>query len=240
MEDAKSVAPATAPKQGLRRTAVGRQAEQPPAQTSFPPGAVLLNEERQQKHVAYGVAIAALVLSLMAVVTMAHIQGREVRAMVLDRGSTIHIGPLEKVTGQSEVYRDLGLWATQVALQRSSVGFNLVEYVPMFFRPGSVDKLNADLKAQLPDLQARNLRQYPEIASYRFLQEGEVNGVRVCFLRVDGNIIRTGYYQGMPIAESVPFRLVIAAAPNPVLTARDKYPYAVEDYRLDLNPTNKE
>ena len=234
MADIKPVSPPQKPKAELRKTAIGRQAEQPAKTSSFSPGTILLAAEQKRKQVAYAVAMVSLAFCAFLLVWMVSLQGRETQIMVLDRSSTIHIGPLERVNGNSEIFRDLALWATQVAFQRNPHGFDMAEYVPLFFRPNAVKALNENLKDQIPDIQARNLRQYPQISSYQVLNEGVTNGIKSRFIRVDGNIIRAGFYQDLPIAESVPFTLVLAAVPNPNLSDQSKYPYMIEEFRIDL------
>jgi len=72
------------------------------------------------------------------------------------------------------------------------------------------DHLMRDLERQRPDLVNRNLHQKAEVQRIRQLEErsGSV------FVLAEGQLVRAGRFAGAPVAESVPFSLVLRFVRN--------------------------
>jgi hypothetical protein len=202
------------------------------AKNTFGPVRALASD-RAQKHVWAGVAIFSLVVSTLSpIFIINHFQqqmNERPYVFVLDAASTIHAGPMERLSLSSEIFSTTALHATQAALQRSPVGLDLPEIAKGMFTESALKKLEKDVEAQMPDIQARSLHQKPEISAVTALNEKA--GFRT--LEVKGQILRSGKIGGTALAEpSLPFQLLLLIKQNPKMSERGQYPFVVSDYKF--------
>ncbi len=202
------------------------------AKNTFGPVRALASD-RAQKHVWAGVAIFSLVVSSLSPIFIINYFQSQLSerpfVFVLDSASTIHAGPMERLSLSSEIFSTTALNATQAALQRSPVGLDLPEIAKGIFTEVALKKLEKEVEAQMPDIQARSLHQKPEISAVTALNEKA--GFRT--LEVKGQILRSGKIGGTALAEpSLPFQLLLLIKQNPKMTERGQYPFVVADFKF--------
>lgn len=194
----------------------------------------MLAAEHQRMWAAFFVAISCLLAALWFgykkdQATQAVMQQT---VFVIDGSGSVHYGPLESVANlNSPLYQNAALLATQATLQRSPVGLNLPEIATSLFNQKSFEKLKKDVEHQLPDIRARDLHQFPEISKIEALSDKK--GTRL--IRVEGMIVRSGVFGGVPISDQQKkFTIVFAFIPNPNLGQRQQSPLIVSDFRMQI------
>jgi hypothetical protein len=185
-----------------------------------------LYAEHVHKYIAYAVAFMSLLVCIGVLGWTFRTSKLQERFIALDGSQTFHIGYAS--LDQSPVYHTSALMAAQAHYQRSPVGLDLPELAQAMYSRKAYDSLNSEVRAQVEDLRVRNIHQKPEISEIRALRERE--GIR--FLEVRGELLRSGSFQGMPIAEAEPFAILFALQRNPNLGQRGQYPYVVVNYQV--------
>lgn len=188
--------------------------------------------DNKQKKLAMIFAIGCLVFAVIAQMVTIACMSREAKVFVLDGTHTLHIGPLQEI-GNSPLFKEIALVATQVIFQRSSVGLDLPELVPHLFSDPAAKTLMENIQASLPELKAKNLHQKPEVS--QILSLFEKDGLRI--LKVQGNLISAGHFEGIPIMEAHQFKIKIGLTANPNLSEQKRYPFIVSGFNiLEITP----
>lgn len=207
---------------------IPRPRERPPEASSFSPVG-LLHSAQYRMYAGLGFGVFSLLFSLVFMfLTVQEMKSTE-RVFVIDPSNTIYTGQLDKIDLASPVYERIALLATQSFYQRSPVGFDLPKLLQALYMPLAYDKAEVHLNSEIADIRTRNLHQKPEISRIDALRErGEIR-----IIRVTGQLIRSGSFEGVPLSESEPFRFIIALRPNENLAERGEFPFRVSDLKVD-------
>ena len=188
--------------------------------------------EHQKANLAYWVAGGSLAFALVVVAFVSASVGRTEKVFVLDAAGNVHYGPLVTLSSSLEMLQTVSVLATQTAMSRSSVGFDLPEFTKALFRPIALGKLEEGLDAQTPDLRARALHQKPVITQITGpVSEG--SGQR---MEVIGKVIRAGIFGGRAIYEEAPFKIVFTFIRNPNIGDVACYPWVVSSLEITEEP----
>lgn len=171
---------------------------------------------------------AVVAMGVFCYLTVESISG-ETKTVVIDGAGNFHVGYSDFVSLDSPIFSQTAIIATQAALQVSKVGLNLDELAQEIFTKKAYERLVAQVESEKPELDAKNLHIKPEISLIEALAEKE--GQRI--IQVSGNLVVAGSYEDMPIAETIPFKCVYAIGPNPDLSEIRRFPYVINDFRIN-------
>jgi hypothetical protein len=194
----------------------------------------MLASNARQAQIAFGVAGLALVFAALAPIYFLKNLQKQENIIVLDGSGTMTIGPIEKLNAASPLFTQLVLQASKAMFERSKVGLENAELVQALLSKKGITKLNEDVRWQLPDLRAKDLRQHATIEKIDVVRDGGAGNVR--FYRLEGQINSAGMVNGSAISYTEPLIALISITPNPRLSDRARYPYLVADFRIDQPP----
>ena len=206
--------------------------------------------EHQQKWLAIFGAIFCLLCALAAQVFTVNKLTQTKMVFATDGANTIHSGPLESLSAESNVMRVSTLLACQAAFQRSvrdqsnggpensrgGADFDLPELVDGLFRADAKHQLQEDLRKQQSDIATRHLSQKVEVGDIRGLSQAK----GTTLVRASGDLKRSGSFEGKPISESVPFKVLFAFRENPRLDQRGQYPFIVTDFFSQIGAASQD
>jgi hypothetical protein len=204
-----------------------------PYQTKFGPRKILASQAKQTQF-AYILAALALCFAAISPHYFLHKLHQQENIIVLDGSGTMTIGPIERLNATSPLFTELVLQASKAMFERSKVGLENPELVTSLFTASAIAKLNDDVRWQLPDLQAKDLRQHATIEKINVIRDGGAGKAR--FYRLEGQINSAGMVGGSPISYTEPLIAILSIVPNSRIADRARYPFLVADFRIDQPP----
>jgi hypothetical protein len=206
-----------------------REGESPRPRPPFTPSRFLLTDHQRlvrAKNITIGVLFAGLVLVWLSV-TMANV---EQKVLVIDPVGGVTQGPLEPLAASKGFFSITSINAVQVALQRSTVGFDLQEMISIYFSARSRQALEEDLGRRWEDIRRRKLTMKPVIDSITPPQSA--GDARV--VKVSGRLQTTGAVNGRAFYHEPPFELVFVYRTNADLSNKASMPWVVDEFELAL------
>lgn len=208
-----------------------RQGDFPQPASRHTPSALALMEKRRSdfwRGTSIAVCLVALALSYLTIRA-----GRATeKIFVMDPTGNIHAGPLEALSQSPRFFHVTAIYATNVALQRSPVGFDLFELLKLYYTPRAIAKLQDDHKAREPELRRRNLQWKPIIESIG----DPVSAGAHRLVEVRGRLITAGAYANRSFYDESAFVLVLTLAKNTDLGKSGNYPWVCADFELKIVP----
>ena len=153
------------------------------------------------------------------------------RVVVLDGAGTFSISPLLGFEEAKSLHESMALWATLALLQRNPKDFDFPEMLQRIFLADAHQRAQGDREKSHGEFQLKNIHQKPEVFKIEILRTRE-NQVLV---KVEGQLIRTGLFEGQTFAESPAFTLSLTLVRNPDMVANHRYPLGVWKYDTTLN-----
>jgi hypothetical protein len=172
------------------------------------------------------IACAALGICLIQPYFMVRLFKARERVVVLDGAGTFSISPVLGFEDAKELHEAMALWATLALFQRNPQDFDFPDVLPKLFLKNAYQKAKADLEKSRPEFSVKNIHQKPEVFKIDVLQ---TRSDRV-LVRVQGQLIRTGVFEGQTFTEAPSFTLNLTLARNPDMLANKRYPLAVWSY----------
>jgi hypothetical protein len=117
----------------------------------------------------------------------------------------------------------MALWATLALFERNPKGFDYPDMLQRLFLSGAFHTADADREKTAGEFQVKNIHQKPEVFKIDILRTRE-NQVLV---KVQGQLIRTGVFEGQTFTESPKFTLNLTLVRNPDMLANRRYPLGV-------------
>ena len=153
------------------------------------------------------------------------------RVVVLDGSGTFTVSPLLGFEEAKDLHEAMALWATLALFERNPNGFDYPDMLQRLYLASAYQKADADRKKSDAEFTVKNIHQKPEVFSIDILRTRE-NQVLV---RVQGQLIRTGVFEGQTFAESPKFTLNLTMVRNPDMLANKRYPLGVWSFDYTLN-----
>jgi len=153
------------------------------------------------------------------------------RVVVLDGGGTFSVSPLLGFEEAKDLHESMALWATVALFERNPKGFDYPEMLQRLYLTSALQKAQTDREKSDAEFTMKNIHQKPEVFKIDILRTRE-NQVLV---RVQGQLIRTGVFEGQTFAESPKFTLNLTMVRNPDMLANKRYPLGVWSYDYTLN-----
>jgi len=182
-----------------------------------------------QKNIAFFFGFGCLIFACTFVFLSIRELKKTEHVFAIDGAQTVHIGPLEINESSSSFFQNLCLLATQVALQRSPSGLDMIEFSTYLFSEPALKKIQSHLSGKIEELKYKNLHQKPEIKGLKIFQMK--NGVRQFY--ISGSIISAGVLDSIPIVESEEFSIFIFVIRNPKINEQGMYPYIINDIQFN-------
>jgi len=153
------------------------------------------------------------------------------RVVVLDGGGTFSVSPLLGFEEAKDLHESMALWATAALFERNPKGFDYPEMLQRLYLASALQKAQADREKSDAEFSVKNIHQKPEVFKVDILKTRE-NQVLV---RVEGQLIRTGIFEGQTFTESPKFILNLTLVRNPNMLANKRYPLGVWSFDYTLN-----
>lgn len=171
--------------------------------------------------VAIGAALAQPFLILSAYRT------RE-RVVILDGSGTYHLSPLLAFEEAEKLHENQALLACLALLQRGPGGLDHPELLEKLFLPDALQFARTQVQASADEFAQKALHQKVEVAKITVLETRE----NVVLVQAEGQLIRTGVFQGQLFTEAPSFTVRFTFARNPNLATNGRFPLAVWKYEI--------
>jgi hypothetical protein len=153
------------------------------------------------------------------------------RVVVLDGAGTFSVSPLLGFEEAKDLHEAIALWATLAFFERNPKDFDYPEMLQRLYLADALQKAQADRDKTRDEFAVKNIHQKPEVFKIDILQTRD-NQVLV---KVEGQLIRTGIFEGQSFAESPKFTLTLTLVRNPDMLANKRYPLGVWKFDYTLN-----
>lgn len=177
------------------------------------------------------IACGAILLCLVEPYFIISAMRQRERVIVLDGGGTFSVSPLLGFEEAKSLHESMALWATLALFQRNPKGFDYPEMLQRVFLAEAYQRSQSDRDKDQEEFELKNIHQKPEVFKIEILRTRE-NQVLV---KVQGQLIRTGVFEGQTFAESPTFSLNLTLVRNPDMAANKPYPLGVWKYEYTLN-----
>ena len=169
------------------------------------------------------VACGAVVLCLTEPDLIINAYRARERVVVLDGAGTFSVSPLLGFEEAKDLHQSMALWATLALFERNPKGFDYPDMLQRLFLSDAYTKVEADREKSAQEFEVKNIHQKPEVFKIDILRTRE-NQVLV---KVQGQLVRTGVFEGQTFAESPKFTLNLTLVRNPDMLANRRYPLGV-------------
>ena len=217
----------------LRETTVD-QAKRLPAEAVRSPGfspTRLFADHAFAARIWFFIACVAIVICLLEPYMIISAYRVRERVVVLDGAGTFSVSPLLGFEEAKILHESMALWATLSLLQRNPKDFDYPEMLQRIFLADAFQHAQGDRDKVHDEFQLKNIHQKPEVFKIEILRTRE-NQVLV---KVEGQLIRTGVFEGQTFAESPTFTLNLTFVRNPDMATNKRYPLGVWKYDYTLN-----
>lgn len=153
------------------------------------------------------------------------------RVVVLDGAGTFSVSPLLGFEEAKDLHEALALWSALALFQRNPKDFDYPEMLQKLFLADAYQRALADREKVREEFQLKQIHQKPEVFKIEILRTRE-NQVLV---KVEGQLVRTGAFEGQVFAESPTFTLKLTLVRNPNMLANKRYPLGVWSFDYTLN-----
>lgn len=209
-----------------------RPGDQPLPLPKHTPSTLAISERKRAdfwKTCSILVCLGALLLSYLIVKA-----GRATEFVhVMDPLGNMYAGPLEPLADSKKFFNVTAIYATNAALQRSSVGFDVSELLKLYYTPQAVAKLQDDQKSRQDDFRRRNLQWKPIIDSIGDPVVAGSNRI----VEIKGRLVMAGAYANRSFYHEPPFTLVLTLIRNPDLGKAGAYPWVCSEADLKIEET---
>ena len=221
------------PAPALRETPVDQTKRLPPSALRAPrfSAARLFADHAFAARLWFLVACGATVMCLLEPYLIIGAYRVRERVVVLDGAGTFSVSPLLGFEEAKSLHEAMALWATLALFQRHPKGFDYPEMLQRMFLTDALQRAHADRDQTHGEFQLKNIHQKPEVFKIEILRTRE-NQVLV---KIEGQLIRTGVFEGQTFAESPAFTLNLTLVRNPDMSANNRYPLGVWKYDHTLN-----
>jgi hypothetical protein len=201
------------------------------AVSAFP--VVRMIAERKIRLVLAGFAFLGIGGGLAGVLWAIHLLKAPQTVFVLDAAGNITTGPLERVGSSSPLFTAIATQATLQFFARGPGGLDNEEWARRLFTRECFERLLDEVRAEQPELEAKDLRYRPEIRDYDFSIPDDRGRHLV---RVGGFFTASGSVDGLTLHDKRDFRLTLALIPNPDFSERGMYPFVVSAFKKVVEP----
>ena len=148
------------------------------------------------------------------------------RVVILDPAGTFSIAPTMDFQRAEKLHEEIALWSTHVLFSQNPNGFDMPELLEKMYLDESLKqakRIYSDVSAEFKE---KNIHQKVEVFAIKVLKTRE-NKVLV---KVDGQLIRTGSFEGKVFVEDPEFTVNFVLYRNPDMLKNKRFPLAVSSF----------
>jgi hypothetical protein len=220
---------ATAPE--LRETPVDQTRQPPAAQRAGFSPVRLFADNAFAARLWFLVACGALVFCVIQPYLIITAYRARERVVVLDGAGTFSVSPLLGFEEAKDLHEAIALWATLALFERNPNGFDYPEMLQRLYLADAFQKAQGDRDKSQDEFTVKSIHQKPEVFKIDILQTRD-NQVLV---KVEGQLIRTGIFEGQTFTESPKFTLTLTLVRNPDMLANKRFPLGVWKFDYTLS-----
>jgi len=215
----------------LRETPVDQTQRLPAAtaRSAFSP-ARLFADHAFAARLWFFVACGALVFCVVQPYLIISAYRAREQVVVLDGAGTFSVSPLLGFTEAKELHETMALWAAVALLQRNPQNFDFPEMLQKLYLADAYNRAMKERDTSQPEFTVKNVHQKPEVFKVDILRTREDR----VLVKLEGQLVRTGVFEGQTFAESPRFTLTVTFARNPDMLANKRYPLGVWNYELTI------
>ncbi|HEY9154856.1 MAG TPA: hypothetical protein VIM69_06995 [Opitutaceae bacterium] len=195
----------------------------------FTPSRFLLSQHQRSLR-DKNITIAVLFAGLLIVWFCLHAASADPKIMVIDPAGTIIQGPVESLALSKGFFAITSINAAQAALQRSTIGCDLQDLLPLYFSAKARHTIEDDVSARAADVRRRKLSTKPLIDS---ITPPDIAGDKRV-VKVAGRLQTSGAVNGHAFIDEPPFELVLVFRVNADLANKAAMPWIVDEIDLAL------
>lgn len=148
------------------------------------------------------------------------------RVVILDASGTFHVSPLLGFEEAAKLHEQHALLACLALFQRNPDNADYPELLEKLFLPEAASRASSERLATAEEFKAKQLHQKVEVLKLTLLETRE----NLVLVQAEGQLVRTGMFQGQVFTESPAFRARFTLVRNPNLATNGRYPLAVWKY----------
>lgn len=152
------------------------------------------------------------------------------RVVVLDGAGSFSVSPLLGFEEAKDLHEAMALWATLALFQRNPKGWDYPDMLQKLFLADATAKANGEREKSQAEFDAKQIHQKPEVFKIDILRTREDR----VLVKVEGQLVRTGVFEGQIFGESPKFTLTLTFARNPDMLANKRYPLGVWSYEATV------
>ncbi|MBL9207341.1 MAG: hypothetical protein JNN01_19835 [Opitutaceae bacterium] len=152
------------------------------------------------------------------------------RVVVLDGAGTFSVSPLLGFTEAKELHETMALWAAVALLQRNPKNFDFPDMLQKLYLADAYNQAMKERDESQAEFTVKNIHQKPEVLKVEILRTREDR----VLVKLEGQLVRTGVFEGQTFAESPRFTLTLTFVRNPDMLANKRYPLGVWNYELTI------
>ncbi len=213
--------------ESLRETTVEHRSARQPLRGGFDP-LRLFAEHGFAARLWCAVALLAIAYAVICPYLLLRAKAGRERVVILDPAGTFHVSPLLAFEEAGKLHEQHALLACLALFQRHPGGADHPELLNRLFLETARRRAEALLTADAEEFQAKQMHQKAEVQKVTVLETRE----NVVLVHAEGQLIRTGVFQGVTFTEAPTFRVRFAFARNPDMAANHRFPLAVWSFEL--------
>jgi hypothetical protein len=175
-----------------------------------------------------GVALLAVGYAIICPYFVIQASRSRERVVVLDPAGTFHVSPLLGFEEAGKLHEQHALLACLALFSRNPDGLDHPELLEKLFLTDAVKQAQAEVAATAEEFSGKHLHQKPEVLKLTVLETRE----NVVLVQAEGQLVRSGLFQGQMFNEAPPFKARFTLVRNPDLSANGRYPLAVWKYEV--------
>lgn len=152
------------------------------------------------------------------------------RVVVLDGAGTFAVSPVLGFEEAKQLHEAMTDWAVLALFQRNPKNFDYPDVLQKLFLADAYGKATTDRETSRSEFEVKNIHQKPEVFKIDLLRTREDR----VLVKVEGQLVRTGVFEGQAFTESLKFILNLTFARNPNMLANKRYPLGVWSYDYTL------
>lgn len=213
----------------IRETPVTHRALSPAAKPDFHP-LQLFADHGFAARLWCGIAVLAIGYAVVCPYLIIKANRVRERVVVLDGAGGYHVSPLLGFEEAAKLHEQHALLACLALYSRNPSGPDQPELLEKLFLAEAAGQAQMEIAAGAEEFAAKRLHQKAEVLKLTVLETSE----KLVLVQVEGQLVRSGVFQGQVFNEAPAFRVRLTFVRNPDLAANGRFPLAVWKYETSL------
>lgn len=145
------------------------------------------------------------------------------RVVILDGAGTFSIAPTLDFENATGLHEQMALWSTYALFSQNPNGFDMPELLEKMFLAEPLKKARSLHSDFAHEFREKHIHQKVEVFEIKILKTRDEQ----IFAQVNGQLIRTGSFEGNTFVEDPQFTLTLVMHRNPNMLENKRFPLAV-------------